>query len=188
MKKHIITIAGKPGSGKSTTANLLAQTLGYERYSSGDFMRTIAMNHHMTLAELGEYAKTHPEIDLEIDAENVKAGTKDNIVIDARLAFHFIPESYKVYLDLDLVQSASRIYHNQTEARVQSGESPSSEKELETMLRERLESERERYTTLYGINHLDLSNYDLVINTEKLSTEEIVDQIIHGYNSFIEKE
>ncbi len=186
MKKQIITIAGKPGSGKSTTADLLAKKLGFDRYSSGDFMRTIASNHHMTLAELGEYARTHPEIDLEIDAENIKAGTKDKIVIDARLAFHFIPESYKVYLDLDLAQSAARIYNNQTEARIQSGETPNTQEELEALLKARLESERERYSTLYGINHLDLSNYDLVINTEKLSPEEIVGQIMAGYNAFIE--
>jgi len=37
MKKHIITITGLPGSGKSSTADEVARTLNYTRFSGGDF-------------------------------------------------------------------------------------------------------------------------------------------------------
>ncbi|PIW96975.1 hypothetical protein COZ82_02065, partial [Candidatus Kaiserbacteria bacterium CG_4_8_14_3_um_filter_38_9] len=38
-RKHIITISGRPGSGKSTTADKVAELLGYTRHSSGDMVR-----------------------------------------------------------------------------------------------------------------------------------------------------
>ncbi|MGZ6005361.1 MAG: nucleoside monophosphate kinase, partial [Candidatus Saccharimonadales bacterium] len=42
MKRQIITIAGRPGSGKSTTAKMVASKLSFEHFSSGDLFRAIA--------------------------------------------------------------------------------------------------------------------------------------------------
>ncbi|MEZ4103369.1 MAG: nucleoside monophosphate kinase [Candidatus Paceibacterota bacterium] len=44
MKKQIITIAGKPGSGKSTTAKRLSGELNYAHFSSGDFFRQVGLD------------------------------------------------------------------------------------------------------------------------------------------------
>ena len=43
--KHLITIAGKPGSGKTSTADRLAELLDYSRYSSGDTPVILAIRH-----------------------------------------------------------------------------------------------------------------------------------------------
>jgi ABC-type multidrug transport system fused ATPase/permease subunit len=43
MKKQTITIAGSPGSGKSSTAKAIAAVLGFQHFSSGDFFRQLAV-------------------------------------------------------------------------------------------------------------------------------------------------
>ncbi|HMA78643.1 MAG TPA: AAA family ATPase, partial [Candidatus Paceibacterota bacterium] len=57
-KRHIITVSGKPGSGKSSTADRVAEMLDYERYSSGDMVRALLEARNMTLEEFNERAKT----------------------------------------------------------------------------------------------------------------------------------
>ena len=100
LKKEIIAITGTLGSGKSSTANLVAEKLGFQRFSSGDFMRKVALNRKISLNEFGRIAEIDESIDKSIDEEVRKVGEMEKIVIDSRLAFHWIPASFKVYLDL----------------------------------------------------------------------------------------
>jgi cytidylate kinase len=44
-KKHIITIGGRPSSGKSSTAKAVAAALGYDHFSSGDLFRQLGKEH-----------------------------------------------------------------------------------------------------------------------------------------------
>ncbi len=107
----IITISGMIGSGKSTVADELARIFKYKRYSSGDFMRQLAQKKNMSLIELSRIAEKDPEIDREIDKRQIELGQKeDNFVIDGRLAWHFIPKSVKIYLDVSNEEAAKRIY------------------------------------------------------------------------------
>lgn len=165
MKKNIITIAGKLGSGKSSTAKKLAQVLGYEHYSSGDFARAVAKEHGMTITEWNTYAENKPELDHQIDDKNKEMAEKNNVVIDSRLAFHFIPDSFKVFLDIDSSIAAERVYgdldadHRAEEDRADTLE------EMARNIDERAQSEVKRYQDLYGLNHHDHNHFDLVINT-----------------------
>ena len=53
----------------------------------------------VSLNELGKIAeKDRGEIDRKIDDEVKKAGEQDKIVVDSRLAFHWMPESFKVLM------------------------------------------------------------------------------------------
>ncbi|MEZ4200247.1 MAG: AAA family ATPase [Candidatus Paceibacterota bacterium] len=52
----IITLSGKPGSGKSSTADKVAELLGYTRYSSGNLVRKVAKKHGLSLAEFNKKA------------------------------------------------------------------------------------------------------------------------------------
>ena len=62
QRKHIITISGKPGSGKSSTADRVAELLSYTRYSSGDFVRDMTRKQKITLTAFNEIAEKNPEI------------------------------------------------------------------------------------------------------------------------------
>ncbi len=185
MKKEIITIAGTLGSGKSSTANLIAKDLGFTRFSSGDFMRKIALELGLTLNELSARAETDATIDTKIDDEVRKAGEMDKIVIDSRLAFHWIPDSFKIYLDLSPDIAKDRILKNLEEnALRQKSEGSVSADEIYTKIIKRLESEKKRYQELYGIDHTNKENFDIVIDTSKNNLEQVAEIIVTEYKKW----
>lgn len=188
MKKEIITITGTLGSGKSSTADLVAEKLGFSRFSSGDFMRKIALDMGISLNELSIKAQNDNSIDKKIDEEVKKAGKLEKIVIDSRLAFHWIPESFKVYLDLPPEIAQSRILNNlkDNKLRRESEYSLTAEEIYEKIISRR-ESERMRYKKLYGIDHTDKNNFDLVIDTNKNNLEEVVDIVVREYKKWHEE-
>lgn len=188
MKKEIITIAGAAGSGKSSTANLVAEKLEFKRFSSGDFMRKIALELGMSLNELSIKAEQDTSIDKKIDAEVKKAGEGNKLVIDSRLAFHWIPESFKVYLDLSSEIAKQRISDDLKINKLRKeSESSSNPEEIHEKILARLESEKKRYMQLYGIDYTDKNNYDLVVDTKINNLEEVANIVVSEYKKWREK-
>ena len=110
----IITISGRPGSGKSVVASRVAEELGLDHVSAGDFMREMAAERGISILELSRAAEQRQDIDREIDARTMRlARERDNFVMDARLGWHFIPDSIKVFLEVDPAVAARRIYEAQ---------------------------------------------------------------------------
>lgn len=193
MKKHIITIAGKPGSGKSSTAKLLAERLGYQHFSSGDLFRDIARNRGQNVKEANLQAEgkklDDDNIDELVDRRLREIGdTKDSKVIDSRTAWHWIPGAFKVFLDLDLEVAADRIIRSMEVSDV-AGERnehiPESVTEYAKELDERLASESRRYESLYSIDPYILSNHDFVIDTDKNTLDQVVEQIAAAYEAWL---
>lgn len=188
MHKEIITITGTLGSGKSSTADRVAQELGYRRFSSGDFMRKIALDMNMTVNELSTVAQKDQNIDLKIDEEVRKAGEMDKIVIDSRLAFHWIPKSFKVYLNLPPEIAKNRILKNISENTLRrASEGSQTPEEIYEKIISRRESEKRRYKELYGIeDHADPKHFDLVVDTNKNNLEEVVHIVVSEYKKWLE--
>lgn len=190
-KKHIITIAGKLGSGKSSTAKRVADILDYTHYSTGDFMRAIATDRGVSLLDLSKMAETDLSIDKKLDDRNIEIGDLENIVLDSRLGFHFIPKSFKVFLDLDTETASERILedkkNNPNRDKETTGQFNTKESIMEK-INNRLLSERKRYKDLYNIeDHINSENFDLVINTKKISLEEVSNKIVEEYNKWLDK-
>lgn len=188
-KKHIITIAGSLGSGKSSTAKMVAEILGYEHYSTGDFMRSIADERGISLADLSKLAENDPSIDKILDDHNLEVGAMENVVLDSRLGFHFIPNSFKVFLELDPSIASERILHDKNfnpNRHKESGGSFDTKESIKEKITLRLESEKKRYNDLYGIqDQKDPRNYDLIINTENLPLEEVSKNVIEKYKDWL---
>lgn len=175
----IITFAGAIGSGKSTIGKMLAEKINWPRYNMGDVWREMARQKGMTLAELQKLSETELKTDYEIDEYVKHLGmTQDNFVIEGRLAWHFIPHSLKIYLDVSEAEAARRIF-SELKARNESKE----DKNLETyedVLRsigDRKKRDIFRYKKYYDINPFDLDNYDFVVDTTNLSIPEVYDKI-----------
>lgn len=176
----IITLSGIAGSGKSTVAKLVAQKLGFKHYSTGDFMRTLAKENDMTLLEFSKVAESDPTIDKKIDALTIKlAKEEDDFVIDSRLAFHFIPQSIKIFLDVNKQEGARRIFSAK-----RSEESSQSIDEAYDKILERIASERKRYNEIYGFDYLDTSKFDLIVDTSSITPEEVVTTILDFVNKY----
>jgi CMP/dCMP kinase len=177
----IITITGDLGSGKSTVCDIIEAKYGFKRYSTGRLQRAIAEKYGMDTLELNKYAETHPEIDQEID-DGLRAlsHAREDMIIDSRLAWHFVPDSYKVFLAVDIREAAKRVMADQGRGAVEHYKDLDDAVER---LRARKESENSRYKQLYDVDCSDLGNYDLVIDSTLLSPDEIAGMIIASASS-----
>jgi cytidylate kinase len=94
--------------------------------------------------------------------------------MDARLGWHFIPQSFKVFLEVDPEVAARRIYD--------AGRGTEHENitlaETERAIASRTESERKRYFGYYGLDYTDHDHYDLVVDTSGLSIDEVVEVVL----------
>ena len=149
MKKHIITVAGDLASGKGTVTKLLGDDLGYEIYRNGEYFRNLAKEKNMGVTEFNEYVTEHPEIDREIEFSASEYARKhDNLIVDARLGWYAVPESFKVYLKVDLDVAARRAFFD--EARKDS-EKFNTLEEQKADIQKRYKLENERYWQLYQV-------------------------------------
>ncbi|MFQ5540772.1 MAG: (d)CMP kinase [Candidatus Paceibacteria bacterium] len=180
-KKSIITIAGAIGSGKSSTAKRVAEDLGYKHFSSGDLFRATAAERGLSVEALNLTAEEQEEIDYEVDELLKKMGREEErLVIDSRLAFHWMPDSFKVYLKLDHNTAAKRIFnHLNTEGRL--SQSATSVEDVRGSIDTRVESEQKRYRNLYDIDVSDLSPFDFIIDTRVNSLNRVVELVIENY-------
>jgi CMP/dCMP kinase len=188
-KKHIITIAGKLGSGKSSTAKMVAEILNYKHYSTGDFMRSIANDRGISLAELSKIAEGDDSIDKELDDHNLEIGKMENVILDSRLGFYFIPNSFKVFLELNPDIASVRIMEdrksNPNRHTEDAGIFDTKESIMES-INNRLLSERKRYKNLYGIEDLTShDNFNLIVDTSNTPLPEVSKKIIEEYNKWL---
>jgi cytidylate kinase len=182
MKAKIISLTGDLGSGKSTVSKLLCERLSYDYIYTGKIQREIANRYNMTTLELNQYAETHPEIDEEIDATFKSLNDSTDLIVDSRLAWFFIPGSFKVFLQTDINVSANRISGDS----LRENEKYSSKEEAISHIIARKESENKRYIELYGADCSDLSNFNLVIDTSYITPEEVAVLIIDGYDAWLQ--
>jgi len=186
-KKHIITISGKPGSGKSSTADKVAELLSYTRYSSGDIVRNLLAEEHMTLAEYNKLAIKDFSLDEKVDLKLRELRDDNDIVIDSRLGFYWIPESFKVYLDLDIQLATVRIFKDSqsNSLRSQTGEIDSSLNEVAVQVKKRMDSEQSRFKSLYGVDPYNSDLFDLVIDTSRHSPQTVALNVFDTYKRWL---
>jgi len=173
----IITISGNAGSGKSTVAKLVAKKLKMKHFSTGDFMRQIAKEKGITLLELSKLAEKDKEIDKLLDRRQAEFGKKENnFVIDSRLGFHFIPKSIKIFLKASLDVRAQRILKDKRGYK--------DIEKLKQNIVKREGSEARRYNEYYQIpDYSDSIYYHLVVDTDNLDINGVVDEIINFVES-----
>ncbi len=173
----IITISGLPGSGKSTVGKILAKKLGYEFMSMGDLRGKMAIDRGLTIDELNRLGEKEGWTDKEVDDYQREYGkTHDKLVVEGRLSFHFIPQSFKIFLTVNQKTAAARTMENRNER--QDEKSAKTVEEAERLLHERIESDKKRYLKYYNLDYTDPKHYDLALDTTEPSIDEVVQIIL----------
>ena len=182
----IITITGKPCSGKGTVSKIFCKKYNFEYICTGDMFRNLAKEYgYETVLDFQQNYPNIEQIDNIIDDKTKQIGINrknDNIVIDSRLAWNFVPDSYKVFIDVDWNTAGERLLNAGRQ-----NEQAANLEEATKELKDRWQTENERYTRIYTINNLNLKNYDLVISSTNLTPEEIADEIYENYKKFMLK-
>lgn len=172
-----ITITGDLGSGKSAVSKILCEKTGFEYVSTGRIQRQLAQELGLDTLEMNRRADTDPTIDQRIDGIFVDLGKDPNgYVVDSRMAWFFLPASYKVYLQADVAVAAGRILkdpHRKSE------EYETQEEAIQKILA-RKESENARFLAKYGADCANLHNFDLVVDTTNRSPEQVAALILKG--------
>ncbi len=186
MKKQIITLAGSPGSGKSSTARAVAATLGFSHFSSGDIFRQLAAARGESIEAMNISAEAQRDIDLQVDnLLREKYRTEDKLVIDSRMAWHWMPGLFKVFLLLDPGTAAERIFaHLQQGGRV--SENAATVQEVHRSIDRRFASEQKRYAALYSVNPTEPLNFDVVFNTKYNDLPTVTAMVTAAYSAWIE--
>jgi cytidylate kinase len=104
--------------------------------------------------------------------------TTEHIIVDSRLAWHFIPDAYKVFLSVDALVGASRVF----DASRADEHHSSLQNALENNLT-RAKLEVARFRTLYGIEMRDYRNYDLVVDTSYASPDIVAQTIERAFHA-----
>lgn len=160
----IITIGGPIGSGKTTVAEAIARKFGFTHISAGVVFRELAEEKGVTLEEFSHLAEENPKFDKELDKRQTKlAKSADNAVIDGRLSGLIMEADLKVWLRAPLETRTKRVCER---------EGKDYAKALEDV-KNRGDSELKRYREIYDIDLRDLTPYDIVINTDLFSAEEV---------------
>ena len=184
MNKRIITIAGSVGSGKSSTAKAVAAALGFRHFSSGDLFRKFAAERGESIEAMNISAEVQRDIDLRVDELLQQMyRTENRLVIDSRMAWHWMPSSFKVFLVLDGDTAAERIF-NQVREEGRTSEHAASVHQVHKSIRRRSASEQKRYAALYDVNPTDPLNFDIIINTRHNDLRTVIAIVLAAYHAW----
>lgn len=172
-----ISITGDLGSGKSTIAKLLSKKLGFDYISTGAIFREIAKEYGVEVLDLNKHALTDTTIDDRVDGKlkEYNECTRD-IIIDSRLAWHFVPNSHKFYFEVDSNIAANRVLGDKERQNEQAYHDLGS---AYTALQERKKTENKRYLERYGIDCENIHNYDIVVNTSLADINTVCNVMMH---------
>jgi cytidylate kinase len=164
----IVTVAGHIGSGKTEVCRKLSAVTGWEVISAGAILRRMAVEQGMSVLEFNEYVKQHANIDRDIDNYIASlAKRNESVIVDSRLAWHFLPKSLKVFLVVEPVIGAQRVFRatrpDENHLSVETAAADNAE-------RQRIE--RERFMQLYGLDSDNWRNYDVVLDTSDALPEQ----------------
>lgn len=168
----LVTISGLPGSGKTTVARLVARALGLEHVYAGNVFRRQAEQNGLSLEEYLQRAEEDHSIDQELDRQMEARAAGGDAVLEGRLAAFMADRAgvpaLKVFLEASEAVRARRISDREGGA--------AAERLREIQAREA--SDHRRYLDLYGVDYHDVARYDLVMETDRGTPEEIAQAIV----------
>ena len=167
-----IAISGKSGCGNTTVSRIVAEKLDLKLINYT--FRNMAQELGISFEELRRRAEHDDSYDKRLDLKQAELAAEGNCVLGSRLAVWILKDAdLRVYLTASTKVRAERIAKR---------EGKSVEEALkETSERDNLD--HARYLRIYGIDNDDLSNVDLIIDTEVNDENEVASIIIKAVES-----
>lgn len=164
-----IAISGHSGCGNTTATTNVGRALGLNivNYTFRDLAKELGIQ----FEDLHREAPSNFIYDYLTDLKCIRAALKENIVLGTRLAAWLMNADLRIWLHAPLEARARRINQRESEK----------EASYEAVLYKTLkrdEQNRKRYLQLYGLDILDHSDFDITINTEKLTAEQVSSLIV----------
>jgi cytidylate kinase len=178
-----ITITGNLGSGKSTICKILQDQYGFEIYSTGKVQRELARELNISTLEMNRLMCSDRKYDTMIDDATARISRENrdkNIIFDSRLAWHFVEQSFKVFLSVSLDVAAERIKNDDRGKE----EKYASVEEAKELLAARADTEDKRYKEIYNLDYFNFANYNLVIDSTCCTPEKIASILMKEAENF----
>ena len=104
----------------------------------------------------------------------------DKLIFDSRMAWHFVPGAFKVFVTVDPRVAAERVMKDP-----RPGEPAEDVDELCAELVERSKVEQARFQYLYGVDYYDYKNFDLVVDSSSRTPDEVMAIVWEYFNAFL---
>ena len=135
----------------------------------------------MTAKEFNQFIESNPKYDNMVDDTIKEMGEKEeNIIFDSRLAWYFVPKSFKIYMYVDVDTATERIFNDRDRISESYSDMATAKKEII----ERRQSEVLRYKTFYNVDINNYSNYDFIIDTSHAAKEEVNELVLGSFRAF----
>jgi cytidylate kinase len=133
--------------------------------------RDLAADIGVSFEEIHDRSQLNRSFDYLTDLNQIRLSLQPKVVVGSRLAAWLVNADLRVWLQASLEERAKRIFRREVDKGL------TYESVLYRTL-QRDEQNRKRYLQLYGIDSNDRSDFDIIINTEKLTAEQVSSLII----------
>jgi CMP/dCMP kinase len=164
-----IAISSHSGCGNTTATNNVGTTLGLKVVNYT--FRDLAEDLGLPFEEVQQQAAKSRIYDFLTDLKLMRASLHSRVVVGSRLAGWLVDADLRVWLHAPLEARAKRIFQRE----------PDKHAGYESVLYRTLqrdEQNRKRYLEVYGIDINDRNDFDIIINTEKLTAEQVSSLIV----------
>jgi len=178
-KRIVICLAGLTACGKSTAARRLAEKYRLKYISGGTALKELALKMGYNAKDGGwwetqegmrflEQRLRDPKFDKQIDAQLHDWAERGDVVLDSWTMPWLTKKGFKIWLEVSPAERAKRLAHRDN----------ISLKEAAQVIKEKDGKTRRIYKRLYGFKlGEDYSPFDLVLDSEFLSSDEVFDTL-----------
>jgi len=188
VRNIVIIISGMAGTGKSTLAKRIAERYFLNYFSGGDALKQLAMEKGYEPKGNGwweseeglkflEERERDKRFDGKVDDKLIKMANRGNVVLDSwTMPWLFKGEAFKIWLKASLEVRAERAAKRDL----------MKAENIKKIIKEKDERTRLIYKNLYGFDFgVDLSPFDLILNTDKFNSDEVYDIVSKAVDLYI---
>ena len=169
----LLTVSGHPGSGTTTLVGNVCGRRGWSSLNGGQVFREAASERGVSVEEFSALCEAEPEVDKILDEKLLDAmqSAGGPEVVESRLCGWWAHNN-----EIDCIRLWLAVSEDERARRVVSREGGSDEDALDR-IRQRMSDDQARYETLYDITLDDMTPYNLVVDGDELSPDEVVDAV-----------